>query len=338
MKITGSCAAGFVLFWLLVPVAFAQEPGKVPGAPSTIRIGSSLVLVDVISQDPKSGLPIRDLKKEDFRVFDNGHEVPITSFDVGSRNDTRQLVVWLVAICNEQGKVGGSAQFAGNEALFRSALERLDKRDTVGVAHWCDNGETQLDLLPTEDRDKPIGVLAETIKPISFHVGGDSDAVGEQTFRKMVRLIIQDAYRRNPQPLPVLVFLDGDHTGQPKAELNELVDDLLETSGIVFGIKDDRSPSPGLLLFEQGEIMHFMARQTGGQFFAVAPSGFAEALEAIMMQLHFRYELGFVPAVIDGKRHKLKVMLAKEAKGKYRGVRLKFRTEYIPTAVPDWAH
>jgi hypothetical protein len=56
-----------------------------------------------------------------------------------------------------------------------------------------------------------------------------------------------------------------------------------------------------------------------------------------MMQLHFRYELGFVPAVIDGKRHKPKVVLAKEAKEKYRGVPLPFRREYILAAVPDWA-
>lgn len=55
-----------------------------------------------------------------------------------------------------------------------------------------------------------------------------------------------------------------------------------------------------------------------------------------MMQLHFRYELGFVPAVIDGKRHKPKVVLAKEAKEKYRGVPLTFRREYILAAVPDW--
>jgi hypothetical protein len=80
----------------------------------------------------------------------------------------------------------------------------------------------------------------------------------------MVRLIIQDAYRRNPQPLPVLLFLDGDHIGQPKSELKELVDDFLETSGIMIGIKDERSPSVGLLLFKQREIMHYMARQIGG--------------------------------------------------------------------------
>jgi hypothetical protein len=29
----------------------------------TFRVQSSLVLVDVMSQDPKSGLPIRDFKK-----------------------------------------------------------------------------------------------------------------------------------------------------------------------------------------------------------------------------------------------------------------------------------
>jgi len=41
------------------------------------------VLVDVISQDSKNGLPVREFQKEDFRVLDNGNEVRITSFDAG---------------------------------------------------------------------------------------------------------------------------------------------------------------------------------------------------------------------------------------------------------------
>jgi hypothetical protein len=32
----------------------------------------------------------------------------------------------------------------------------------------------------------------------------------------------------------------------------------------MIGIKDERSPSVGLLLFKQREIMHYMARQIGG--------------------------------------------------------------------------
>jgi hypothetical protein len=310
------------------PSVFAQVP--------TFRSQSSLVEVDVISRDPKTGLPVREFKRDDFRLFNDGKEVPLTTFDAGY--DTRPVILWLVVICNEGGKIAGSAEFVGNEAMFRPAFDHLEKLDTVGVAHWCDNGETQLDLIPTEDRDRPVSVLAETIKPIPFHTGEDSDAVGEVTFRKMIRTIIQDAHRRNPQPLPVIVFLDGDHTGQPHRALDQVVDDFLETSGIAFGIKDSRAPrAPLFFIGEVAQIEHYIAKKTGGQYFSAPPERYAAALEAILMQLHFRYELGFVPPVIDGKRHQLKVELTKSAKEKHKGVRLRFRSEYIPVPEqPEW--
>jgi hypothetical protein len=255
IKLTVPGTLGLVLVSFLSSGSFAQQPVQSSSPQTTIRVQFSLVLVDIISQDPKNCLPVRDFKREDFRVFDDGNEVPIVSFDSGARNDTRAFIVWLVVICNEGGKTGGSAEFARKESYFRPALDHLDKRDAVGVAHWCDNGETRLDLMPTEDRDSPIRVLAETIQPISFHVGGDSDAVGEVTYRKMLRTIIQDAHHRNAQPLPVVVFLDGDHTGQPRSELDQVVDDILETSGIVFGIKDAKAPKVlGLSIGEQSQI------------------------------------------------------------------------------------
>ena len=55
-----------------------------------------------------------------------------------------------------------------------------------------------------------------------------------------------------------------------------------------------------------------LKKHTGGQYFSAPPTGFANALETILMQLHFRYELGFIPPMIDGKRHELKVELMKE--------------------------
>ena len=322
--------AGLFYLTAIVVAASAQAP--------TIRVQSSTVLVDVISQDLKSGLPIRDFKKEDFRMFDNQHEVRIATFDAGA--DMRPIALWLVVICNEGGIVGASAEFVGKESLFRPALDHLEKHDTVGVAHWCDNGETRLDLLPTEDRDSPLRVLAESLKPIPFQGGtDDTDAAGEEAFRKMIRLIIRDAYQRNPKPLPVIVFLHGDHTGQPRQELDKLVGDFLETSGIVFGIRDDRSARLLFLLGEQAKIMHYMAKHTGGQYYSVPPPGYAAALDAVLTQLHFRYELGFIPPAIDGKRHELKVELTKEAKEKHKRVRLRFRPEYIPVREePDWAH
>jgi len=149
-----------------------QQPRATAQAP-TIRVQSSLVLVDVIGQDRKSGLPVRDFKKEDFRLFDNRHEVRIATFDAGAHYHTRPITLWLVVICNESGlpKLGASAEFLGQESLFRPALEHLEKNDRVGVAHWCDNGNSQLDLLPTEDRDNAIRQLAETLRPIPFEGG-----------------------------------------------------------------------------------------------------------------------------------------------------------------------
>jgi len=316
---------------------FQQVPAS--DARTTIRVQSSLVLVDVMTQDLKSGLPVRDFKKDDFRLFDNGREVTISTFDAGAQYDTRPIAVWLVVICNESGlpKFGASEEFAGNESLLRPALDLLENNDTVGVAHWCDNGETKLDLLPTKNHDNPIRALAETLKPIPFKGGtSEADEAGEQAFRNLIRLIIRDAYRRNPKPLPVIVFLHGDHTGQPHGELNQLVDDFLETSGIVFGIRDYRSPNVHLI-GEQAKIMHYMAKQTGGQYFSVPLSKYAATLQAVLLQLHFRYELGFVPSAIDGKRHGLKVELTKEGKEKHKRVRIKSRPEYIPVIKePEW--
>jgi hypothetical protein len=265
-------------FW---PIRFRQC--LLVAQTTTIRVQSSLVLVDVITKDPKTGLPVRDLKKKDFKVFDNRQEVPITTFSAGAHNDTRPITLWIVVICNEGGlpEFGASAEFGGKEPLFRPGLDHLENQDTVGVARWCDNGEAELDLAPTKERDRLIPVLAETLKPIPFQGGTSaSNAVGEVTFRRMVRLIIRDAVCKNPQPLPVIVFLHGDYTGQSRPDLDELIGDLLETSGIVFGISDQRSPNLHLL-GEQARILHYMAEDTGGEYFSAPPSRYAEALEAI---------------------------------------------------------
>jgi hypothetical protein len=96
--------------------------------------------------------------------------------------------------------------------------------------------------------------------------------------------------------------------------------------------------APPLHNGQQGEIPHYMAGQTGGQYLTAPPEGYGAALEWILMLLHFRYELGFIPPAIDGKRHQLKVELTKDAHQKYKGIRLRFRPLYIPVPEPPaWA-
>src|SRR5882757_5545784 len=90
--------AGLALVFLLASVNFAQGPGQPSSTVPVIRVQSSLVLVDVIGQNPKNGLPIRNFQKEDFRIWDDGQEVSIASFDAGAHFNTRPVILWLVVI------------------------------------------------------------------------------------------------------------------------------------------------------------------------------------------------------------------------------------------------
>src|SRR6266498_3374126 len=166
-----------ILFLMLFgcPVLRSQEPSNSSPLPAqddqnsapVFHAGTSLVLVDVIAQDPKTLLPLIKLEKEDFHVRDNGKEVPISTFDSGSHYNTRPIALWFVVICNEKnnGLNGQEASglFLHKEMLFRPALDHLDKNDRVGVAHWCDNGDARLDLPLTESRDAAISALAEQL-------------------------------------------------------------------------------------------------------------------------------------------------------------------------------
>jgi hypothetical protein len=126
-----------------------------------------------------------------------------------------------------------------------------------------------------------------------------------------------------------VIFLYGDRSGMPKSEANHFVDELLETSAIAFGVKDTRSPAMGWLIGEQKEVAHYIAAQTGGEYVSVTPEQYASALEEILRELHFRYELGFQPQAFDGKRHKLTVKLTDAAKNHHKGVRLHYRSGYV---------
>jgi hypothetical protein len=90
-------------------------------------VESSLVLVDVITKDRNSGLPIQDFQKKDFRFFDNRREVPITTFDSGAHENAKRdliaarnpdLTHWIIRLLQQpgssrQGRVNGHLEGGG---------------------------------------------------------------------------------------------------------------------------------------------------------------------------------------------------------------------------------
>jgi VWFA-related protein len=68
-----------LLLQVSVPAA-AQQSEQVPSSPGRIRVTTELVLVNLVARDKKGNL-VRDLKKEDFTLFEDGKKQEISTFD-----------------------------------------------------------------------------------------------------------------------------------------------------------------------------------------------------------------------------------------------------------------
>jgi hypothetical protein len=295
--------------------------------------------VDVIAESVTTGSHGRqialatDLKRGDFHVFDNGREMPISSFDIGSEHTTRPIALWLVVQCPEGHLQGWASDFLrGKTGLLKPALTHLEGQDAVGVAYWCDDGKAVIDLPPGHDSDAATAALEQLLNREQAR-GDNRD--GELAMQRLIRLLVNNTKHSQPERLPVLLFLYGDHCATYPNEAEKIIEAVLETSGIVFGMSDG-SWQPDLARSYNGYgqinyLVHHYSKQTGGEYYTTAdPKLFSAAIDYILTQLHLRYTVGFKPLVIDGKRHKVKVELGKEAQQRFSGLQLRFRQEYIP--------
>ncbi len=323
-------------FGLLAQSSVAQVSPDDPSVP-TLHVGTSLTLVDVLADAEVKALRTRqlltDLKKQDFRMFDNNKEVPILTFDSGQENTARPLALWLIVQCRMGFQEDWGSGFLRSHAeVLEPALARLRPADTVGVAHWCDDGTSALDLLPGTDVAKALNTVNALIAD-QTHAG--KDRPGELALQLMVHKVLAAEDEDKGKHLPILLFFYGDHSATYPQEAENVLVDLLEHSGIVFGVNLASSDTdPELNLGAPGQIshvVHYFAAETGGRYYSSEHiEQFPNAVAYILAQTHLRYVLGFRPPALDGKRHTLRVELTPEARRRYGSPQLRHRPEYIP--------
>ena len=275
----------------------------------------------------KNRLPDKTLNRDDFQVFDNGHPVSIKTFDRGAKFTTRPLALWFVDMQGYETK--GSGLFQGQISLLKPARKNVDKQDTVAVAHWCDDGQSKLDLLPTRNVEEAATALEQILTPMPDT--NDHDRTGELALQKSCNSSLMLRTRWCPNRCRWWSSSMGTTVECPDRRADHFIDELLETSAVAYGLRDHRSPRIWLL-GEQGAVTNYIATDTGGQYLRVTPETYATGLGEILEQLHCRYELGFNPEALDGKRHKLRVKRAHVAKNQHKGVRLRYRAAYVPVA------
>jgi hypothetical protein len=317
----GVACAGFLLV-----VTAAGGIAQNHDTDDTFRSATNLVLVNVIATGRNVDQAPSILTRADFQVFDDGRPVTIRTFDHGV--GSRPLSLWFVVQCNMPGwEAKGSGLFAGRIHLLGSALNTLKTKDRVAVAHWCDDGGSKIDLAPTKDYERALSAVEQALTPAGRI---DSHArTGELALQKTLQMIVEATRQAPEQSIPVILFLYGDWSGMPKGEADRFVDSLLATSAIVFGIRDAASPQLREFAWlggEQGAVANYLSDQTGGEYVRAAADQYGAALQRLLVDLHSRYELGFEPGTLDGKRHKLQVKLADANKA----IRLRYRKGYVP--------
>ena len=140
--------AAFLMAGLLLqgaaPLAGRQSSPQAPASPGRIRVTTELVLVNVVAHDKKGNL-IRDLKKEDFTLLEDGKKQDISTFDF-------ENVDQLLTAGAPEATVSG-AESAGN--LLRTgkkAAPSLDARDRRLMLFFFD-----FSAMDPEQIDRAVG-------------------------------------------------------------------------------------------------------------------------------------------------------------------------------------
>ena len=262
-----------------------------PPVGAQFKSGTLTVPLYVTVTDRESRL-VPNLEQEDFEVYDNGQLQKLTLFD--NKNTPITVVVML--------DTSGSMTLILDrvKAAAEQFLIRLLPEDTGRVGAFNDKIEFHPENEFTSDRDRLIRSLGELDFGYPTRLW---DAVDES-----IRHL--DAV---PGRKVALVFTDGADTAS-RRDLDDVMDQARAKEIMVYSIgleteifngqrRQRSSPDRGLKK---------LSEETGGGFFLLEKEDeLGPTFTRVAQELHSQYVLGFSPAALDGKVHKLEVKVRK---------------------------
>src|SRR6266481_1730758 len=116
IKLTSIVWRSLFLILFIVSLTTAQEVAD------TIRVRTRVVFMDALVKDKKTGVPISDLKSENFELFDDGQPRPISYF---TREGQARKPLALVLILDLRDD--GAGRFLKREEVRKSMVDELAK-------------------------------------------------------------------------------------------------------------------------------------------------------------------------------------------------------------------
>ena len=152
------CAV-LLLGLLTAPIVSAQEVAD------TIKIRTRVVFMDALVKDKKTGVPISDLKPENFELFDDGKPRTISYF-TREGQARKPLALILILDCREDG----AGRFLKQPEVIQAISEQLAKLppgDEIGIMAM-NIGEDEQRVWLTHFTNQPAEIAAALARVPSF--------------------------------------------------------------------------------------------------------------------------------------------------------------------------
>jgi Ca-activated chloride channel family protein len=269
--------------------AYAQDP---PAQPQQKLRSVTRTVPMFVTVTDDSGRLVPDLEQEDFEVYDNGKKQDITVFE------NKSLPIGVVVMLDTSGSM--TLILDRVKAAAEQFLIRLLPEDVGRVGAFND----KIEFLPedefTGDRDRLIRLLNELDFGYPTRLW---DAVDE-SLRRLEGL---------PQRKVVLVFTDGEDTAS-RRDLDDVMQESQKKEVMVYsiGLATEIFNGQRRVRSQPDRGLKKLSEETGGGFFLLKSSDeLGPTFTRVAQELHSQYVLGFSPATLDGKLHKLEVKLRK---------------------------
>jgi VWFA-related protein len=326
--------AGLIVLFNCVS-ASTQQTDQLPNLDSTIRVNVDRINVGVtVTDSHRHSVP--GLRREDFRIFDNGVEQTISGF-VPSEEPAR--LVFLVESSSADYLLVklGKSPFLGADDL----LNNISAIDRVAIVTFSKGPQLALDFTP--DKSEARRVLQEIN---SQFMGLRANAgSGRQNLSSSLAATI-DWLASFPGSKIIVVLSTGIDTSPPESW--QLVQQKLRTADVrilalsIFGdfrnpekykklSADDRADQTFVKegITQSDELLRQLSVASGGRaYFPRDAKDFGRAYSEIAQLVRGEYTLEFVPPSYDNQVHAIRV------KVKHALYRADYRPAYLAPPAP----
>ncbi|MCC7124280.1 MAG: VWA domain-containing protein [Acidobacteria bacterium] len=282
---------------LLTTAPAAQDQPLFRAAVRTVPIYATVL-------DANSRL-VPDLQQSDFTITDNGKPTEITLFSAEPQPFTAVVMM------------DTSASMTANLKLLNRAAEqfllRLLPVDRAQVGAF--NDKIQLSGTFTNDRDALIAAL-------------DDLYFGNPTRLNDAIATSLDALQGADGRRVILVFTDGEDTSS-RTKFGTVLDRARDEEVMVYsiGLESEYFDGVRVVRTRPARDLRRIAEETGGGYFELKQTAdLSPTFTRVATELRSQYLLGFAPATLDGKVHKLEVRVNRP------GMTVRARRSYLAAA------